>query len=231
MTMRSDTFWRLGYPRSMARCARWAPGEVGLETIVCPENALHQRAGRRLSDLSVVLPRLPVEDIVWTYYSECLIQNRVVELFRRLGFTGYELRPVRARFNQPSKGAPPELWELWVTGWGGMAPPESGVKVVDHCKVCKSTIYSSCPTLAQAFDETQWDGSDFFFVWPLPGFVWVTDRVARAIRESRLKGVVLERPEDVRLSKMGPRTLSPGQLWYYLPEARAKALGEALGIA
>lgn len=196
-----------------------------------PENALHRRAGRRLSDLSVVLPRLTVEDVVWTYYGECLVQNRVVDLFRRLGFTGYERRPVRARFNQLSRAAPPELWELWATGWGGMAPPKSGVKVVDHCKVCKSTVYSSCSTLAQAFDKTQWDGSDFFFVWPLPKYIWVTERVAQYIRRHKLKGVRLRPPEQVvfRMPERG-FGFSPARLSYYLPEARAKELGEALGI-
>ena len=49
-------------------------------------------------------------------------------------------------------------------------------------------------------DASKWDGSDFFMVWPLPLFIFVTDRVVRAIHDSRLTGGVLKRPGDLDFS-------------------------------
>ena len=228
--MATQHFWHLGYPNSTAKLAAWVDDDMDVEQVWCPENALHQRAGKRLTDLSVTLPRRPVDDFVWTWYSECLIQARVLTLFRDHGFTGFDVKPVRARFKKPCRHELPVLWELAVTGWGGMAPPESGVRVVDHCRVCKCTVYSACATLADAFDPIQWDGSDFFFVWPLPTFIWVTERVAQTIRDHRLKGAVLKRPEEFVIRRRETDKVSPGRLHYRLPEARARELCETSGI-
>ena len=41
-------------------------------------------------------------------------------------------------------------------------------------------------------DESQWDGSDFFMVWPLPRFIFVSNRGPRLICRHELTGCVLE---------------------------------------
>ena len=224
-------FFHLHYPESTVKLAEWTHDEMELEAVFCDKVPGHRHSGRRLTDLSVTLPRRPVDDFVWTWYRECLVTQRTLDLFRDHGFTGFDVKPVKARFSRPCAHELPVLWELVVTGWGGVAPPESGVKLITSCDVCKYKKYSACQSLDELFDPSQWDGSDFFFVWPLPKFIWVTERVAQCIRKHKLKGVRLRPPEQVvfRKSEIG-FGFGPGRLSYRLPEARAKALGEALGI-
>jgi len=219
------TFWCLCPPESTKRRAEWDEN-MRCETVTCPINEGHQRAGKRLANLSIVLPGRAVQDFVWTWYRECLVQEHVLELFRRAGLTGYEVKPVRARFKRATESTPPRLWELVVTGWGGLAPPESGIRLVKKCEGCGHTVYSGCDNPDRLIDVAQWDGSDFFIVWPLPKFIFVTDRVAQLIREKRLRGVTLKEPRSLDLSGF----FSPGLLSYWMPEPRARQLGREFGI-
>lgn len=224
--MTNVMFWHLCSPDSTTKYAKWADDMDFESTVTCPINEGHQRAGARLPSLSVTLQGKVVEDFVWTWYSECLVQDRVLELFKRSKFTGYEVNPAKASLKGKSEQEPPGLWELIVTGWGGMAPPDSGIRLVERCEGCGHTVYSGCNNPQHLIDCSQWDGSDFFIVWPLPKFIFVTDRVAQAIRANRLTGVKLKRPRDLDIS----RGFSPGPLSYAMPRERARQLGAALGI-
>jgi hypothetical protein len=225
--MPQSQFWRLQSPESTVKRADWAKDEVELEGVVCPINDDHQRAGKRLSDLSITLPtRAARDDLVWTWGSELLLRDRVLELFNANGFTGFRAKPVKVKFKRPD-GDPPRLWELNVTGWGGMAGAESGIKLVEECSACGLLRYSACENPGKLIDTSNWDGSDFFMVWPLPKFIFVTDRVARLIRDSRLTGAVLQRTVDLHFSGGG---FGGGRLSYWMPAERAHELGAALGI-
>jgi hypothetical protein len=224
--MTQTSFWNLRSPESTARLAEWASGEVNLETVICPIKDGHQHVGGRLSNLSVVLPGGAVQDFVWTWYSECLLQDRVLELFKKNGFTGYDVKPVKARFKRAGRQEPPRLWELIVTGWAGMASPESGIRLVERCKGCGHAVYSGSDNSGAVIDVSRWDGSDFFMVWPLPAFVFVTKRVAQTIRSDGLTGAVLKEPKELDLSG----EFSPGRLSYSMPLERARELGAALGV-
>lgn len=224
--MAESQFWHLASPDSTTRYAEWVPGEIETEKIICPTSAGHRRGGRRLTSLSVALRGAGVEDFVWTWYSECLVQDHVLDLFRRSGFTGFDVKPVKAKFKRCSETEPPRLWELIVTGWAGMATAESGVKLVEHCDVCGSLRYSGCNNAEKLIDVSRWDGSDFFMVWPLPKFIFIADRVARAIRANGFKGAAFKRLEELNLSG----GFSPGRLSYWMPEGRAHELGAELGI-
>jgi hypothetical protein len=221
-----SSFWCLSGSESTARLAKWADDEVETERIICPINDGHQRGGKRLTDLSVVLPHKSVEDFVWTWYSECLLQDHVLELFRSCGFSGFHVNPAAARYNRASRQTPPKLWEFVVTGWAGVAPAISGIRLKERCEACKHTVYSGCTNANALIDFSQWDGSDFFIVWPMPRFIFVTDRVAQMIRENKLTGVALKAPGDLDISD----GFSPGLLSYYMPEKRAAELGIASGI-
>jgi hypothetical protein len=220
-------FFHLDSGTSMSRLAEWARGEVDLETVICPVDDGHQRSGKRLTDLSVILPGRTVEDIVWTWYSECLLTDRVLEMFRDKGFTGFEVQPVKTRYKRADE-VPPRLWELVITGWAGMAPPESGIKLVEECHVCGYKAYSGWTRPETLVPASQWDGSDFFMVWPLPKYIFITERVAQAIREARLSGGVLTPLEGLVASQNA--SLGPGRLSYHMPEQRAMELGGPLGI-
>jgi hypothetical protein len=173
------------------------------------------------------LPDGDVEDFVWTWYSECLVQDRTLELLRSSGLTGFELKPVKARFKK-STGRPPRLWEMVVTGWAGMAKPESGIHLDESksCPACGHLRYTGLINARQLIDETEWDGSDFFMVWPIPRFIFVSEAVVRLFRERGLTGV-----EVVPVAKLESMDgFAPGRLSYYMPEPRARAIGEPLGI-
>ena len=114
-----------------------------------------------------------------------------------------------------------------MTGWGGVAPPESGIRLVQHCDACGALRYSGCNNPARIIDVSQWDGNDIFMVWPLPKFIFVTDRVLQMIRINRLRGVVLKSPGELDFHSGG---FSPGRLSQNMPDARARKLGEPLGI-
>ena len=226
--MNQQKFWRVESTASQSKLAEWADGEMKLESIFCPANEGHRRGGKRLTDLSVVLPGSNTQDFVWTWYSECLLTDRVLELFKAEGFTGFEIKPVKTRYKK-AKQTPPRLWELVVTGWAGMAPQETGVELIESksCQTCNHAVYSACLYPDKLIDESQWDGSDFFMVWPLPKYIFITDRVAEAIRREHLTGAVLKPPSELTFSGGG---FGPGRLSRWMPEARARELGEPLGI-
>lgn len=219
------TFWLL---RDTGRnLAEW-DRDVHLSQHRCPVFEEHKGPGKRLNDLSVRLGGKMVRDFVWTWYSECLIQRQVLDLFRDHGITGFAVKQVKSRFRRKADGSPPPLWELVVTGWGGVAPAESGIKLdpARSCSACGSLRYTGLTNPEWLIDEGHWDGSDFFMVWPLPRFILVTDTVAAVIKEAQFKGAEL-----IDVAKMEKTSgYGPGRLSYWMPEARARMLGEPLGI-
>jgi hypothetical protein len=225
------------------------------EGIKCPiNNKGHQRAGKRIGRLRIDLPSSNIPHFITTFLSDWIITNEVAKLFKKAGFTGYELKPVTVakihkyykekdivlrnahpvlleKVIRDRKPKPvPKLWELLVRGWGGMAPPESGIKLIESCEGCGHLVYSTFKDASKLIDVSKWDGSDFFMVWPLPRFIFVTERVADLIKKNKLKGVKLIpvvqlSDEDNSLGK-----LSPGRLSRWMPEKRAHLLGDPLGI-
>jgi len=229
--MPKGEFWDLCPPDSTRKRAEWNNDEIELEKVRCRINRGHRRGGKRLSDLSVLLPRGPLPDFVWTWYSECLLQEHVLELFRAEGFTGFDVKPVQARFKDDGPGEPARFWELLLTGWAGLARPESGITRTEFCEGCKFVHYSGLRDATQLLDEAQWDGSDFFMLWPMPRHVFVTARVVDSIRAHRLKGVT---PMPMHDMKQDPALIDgygPGCLSYWMPEESARERGESSGIA
>jgi hypothetical protein len=222
-------FWRLRDDDSAARLATWVDDEMDLEHVVCVADKGHQRAGKRLTPLSIELRYGKVNDFVWTWYGECLLQDRVVELLKRECFTGFDVKPVSARFKGRSEQVP-TLWEFAVTGWAGLAKPESGVRRTEYCEKCQHARYSDFENPAFLIDETKWDGSDFFMVWPLPGFIFTTDRVAIFLRKHGFTGMKLMRVEELRKPEGVIDGLTPGRLSYWMPHQRAMKLGTNAGI-
>jgi len=216
--------------------AWWDEEKVDLEQVVCAANPKHQWGGKRTANLSVVLYSNQVFDIMWTWHNECLIQQHVLDAFQRQGFNGFQVKAAEVRFKRPGAGEPPRLWELVVTGWAGFASLESGIRLDEKrsCLDCGSLRYTRPTDYSRLIDETKWDGSDFFMVWPLPKYIFVTGRVCEFIQTNDLRLTQFMRPEDLQpktpFEQQLDRGFSPGRLSYWMPEERARELGEPLGI-
>lgn len=182
-------FWNLTDTDDETRWAH-APDdqEIEFKKVSCPLDSDHLALKGRITPLRVVLPNLRPQDFVWTWGNECLVQERVLELFHDSGFTGYEALPVQRVEFVRSKRKPPRLWEIVVKGSGGMASPECGIRVIRVCPGCALTDYSRITDPTKLIELSQWDGSDFFRVAPVEGFIFVTDRVIQALRKNAITG-------------------------------------------
>jgi hypothetical protein len=110
-----------------------------VEKIPCPIERGHAR-GRRNSPLDTVVPCDPAPDVVFTWMSECLIQESVRLIFESEGLTGFSTLPARAKIKKTGASIP--VHELAVTGWGGMAPEATGIREVERCPDCGHLVYS-----------------------------------------------------------------------------------------
>lgn len=161
--------------------AEWSDKVGGLST-----GRLLPPYGQPRVDLTIMLPSPNVGDFVWTWYSDCIVTESSLSLFRQAGFTGFEARPVMVekikRLNRKRKEevAIPPLWELLIQGKGGDAAPESGIYPLYEIGDSGRFSYSSFRN-GIIVDEANWDGSDFFTVNGYPKFILVTERVKELI--------------------------------------------------
>jgi hypothetical protein len=158
--------------------------------------------------------------------SESLIQERVRQVFEHEGLTGFSALPARAKLKVSGRSI--RVHELAVTGWGGMAPAASGIQEVERCPGCGHLHYSKLEAPEKLIDPKNWDGSDFFMIWPLPRFRFVTDRVVEVCQRHGVTGAVFS--ENWPTARREGTGYSPGRLSYYMPRERARLLGGALGI-
>lgn len=132
-----------------------------------------------------------------------------------------------ARFKNAGDEPAPRYWELGVTGWGGVAPRESGVRLQESCPGCGLLTYSSYNNASKLIDASSWDCSDVFMVWPLPRYIFVTDRALHIIRAEEFTGV-----EPIEVSSLEAKFphITPGRPAHWLPDDSARRFGEPLGI-
>ncbi len=208
---------------------------VESQSVHCPIKPGHQRGSARLSELSVILPSGSIGDFLWTWYNECIITDKVANLLKCTGLIGYHLDPVavsRIEGKDRHMSDLPKFWELRVRGWAGMAAPESGIRLLESCEGCGHLVYSSFNNPSGLVQISQWDESDILMVWPLPRYILVSDRVREVILANKLQGGRLvpvdELPFGPKKNPLGK--LCPGRLRRWMPEDRARELGEPLGI-
>jgi hypothetical protein len=212
----SDRFWVLRGPPDERALAEW-DASVRLEALTCSVNPDHQRPGRRLGDLRVVMRR-ELRDTVWTWQGDCLLRSTLGSRLAAEGITGFTTRPATI-VNSRSEVVSEDYSELVVTGWGGVAPPESGIRLETSCSVCGLLVYTSFTDVRHLIEATQWDGSDVFMVWPLPRFVFVSNRLADLLRRWEVTGLQICAAESLA-ARTG--SLSPGRLSDWMPDAIAR---------
>jgi len=194
---------------------------VRMESVTCSLVPGHQRAGRRLTSLSVDFKKPFVgEDFLWSSYSECLVREDAVTCLTELKLTGFFTQ--KAEVTVAGRPVPIRYDEFSVTGWGGIAAPASGVELKNNCPVCGMLDYTGVRNWRNLIDWKQWDGSDIFMVWPLPRFIFVTARVRNVLESARLSGISFHAISELEPQEGG---LSPGRLSYWLPIDSAKQYG------
>jgi hypothetical protein len=217
-------FWRLTCPDTQPGVNTESRPEY--EDVTCPAKEGHSRNGRRLSHPAIVLsPARAVRDFTWVWGSETLISQRVLDLFEKHRITGFQAKPVKTVYPRGIKATPPTMFELVLTGWGGVAAPAAGVTLSDWCPACGLTEYHIArPGLL--INPATWDGSDLFMVWPLPKFIFATERLANILRQEKISGVNL-----IPASKVTMQTgiAAPGPLTRWMSEDRARELSKQFG--
>lgn len=172
--------------------AEWSEKSTGFST-----GRLGMPFGEPRKDLSIILPSSKLGDFVWTWYSDCVVTDRVVSLFRESGFTGFESRPaiiekIKGLSSGRSKGKPvPPLWELLIRGKGGDAAPESGIYKFEYEEAGEIRSAYSSYRNGIIVDEANWDGSDFFTVNGYPKYLLVTEQVKQFIIDRQLTNCAL----------------------------------------
>jgi hypothetical protein len=157
------------------------------EGIVCPVSDGHQRAGRRITPLTIEFVKSKSVDFSWTFLSDIVISEKAFKVMRDAGLTGFDVKPVKLILQQSQRFAKlgsPTLWELIVTGSGGPAHPDSQIELEDACAACGMRHYTHHGD-GIIVDENRWDGSDIFVVEEYTRFVLVTQR-AKAVIEGNL---------------------------------------------
>jgi hypothetical protein len=217
---RSDTFLCVR-ERSQRTLAEWTDS-MAFEIIECPEFPEHRRSGRRVGDLEVRAKGSP-SGALWTTYSDLLVQDHVVAALRTAGIRGFDVRRATVLSASGSAIRGENWWEIVVTGWGGIARPESGIHLEEArtCRYCGYLAYSACRDPSQLIDSAQWDGSDLFMVWPLPKTMLATHRLVSIVETLSLTEV-----KTVPLSRAISTDwdFTPGLLSLYLSPSRIAQL-------
>jgi len=169
------------------------------------------------------------QDLIWTSppWQFVVVHDRLIAALKAEGFSGYSLRPATVRFRDGSLSH--DYKRLLVTGWGGLASPESGVGLAWACPGCLLKTYTPLVDAGALIDRSQWTGEDFFVVWPMPGAVLVTGRVAEFLRSSGTKSLTL-RVLDKETKSHGRAGFGVGSLGDTFPRALALKYGGRLGI-
>ena len=219
--------WYFRSGHDYQQCPKWGPGEN--DHLWPSREMFHEQFFQR--PFRCIVRKRQMGDILWPGTRPCLVSDRTLALFRAAKLTGFDVRPADVRLMFPHDPAEARFWQLVVNGWGGLARPESGIRQIADPAGSDRLCYTDCTNPGEIFDPRQWDGSDFFIVWPLPNFYWITDRVREVLQSNKLKHYRLMPAEELRFeSSVGDVVFGPGGLRYHFTEERAREIGEPLGI-
>jgi len=188
-------------------------------TQLCEKNPDHAYRQIRPTPLRLEFRGVTLTDFLWTSYSEAIVHKSVVAAFEEAGIAGCEFIPVDLE-NTMGDQVAGDLYEFRVTGWGGMASAESGVRVLEECPYCKHRVFSGYKDPARLLDLDAWDGSDIFTVWPIPRYILATEAVRDLLVQHHFTGVKAIPIE--KLPKVVAGTLTPGNIRDWFDENQAR---------
>jgi hypothetical protein len=234
MTSEIPAYFHLGDPESQRLLAlRDKDAPYQLEPRRCPLNEEH-RQDRRTTTLALEVKHASRDEaMISSWLGERVVHASLAAEFQKRGFTGYRLKPATVRFRDGNVSR--DYSELIITGWAGVARPESGIKLLEDCPGCHLKDYSSLRDSTQLIDWAAWTGDDFFLVWPLPSFTLITARVAEALQALGVRTYRIgtlrsleQRFIPSSLTSLGGFTV--GRLSNFLPVDLALKYGKELGL-
>jgi Protein of unknown function (Gmx_para_CXXCG) len=160
------------------------------ESVVCMKNPGHQRAGRRIGNLSLDILARNILDFARTMLSDVVVTDHARDVLERAELTGFIFEPTDVTGALPRRDgvAFPRLWELVVVGQGGPAHKDSGIAKLRECSECGLVEYSAFEH-GIVVDVSRYDGSDFFTVVEYPKYILVSERAKAVIQANRLTNV------------------------------------------
>jgi hypothetical protein len=194
----------------------------------CPITTDHIDGSRRVGPMVVRLKHNRRDErLIWCWAYGTLVHETLLTEFEQQGFTGFRSRPATVYFRDAV--ASDEYHELVVTGWAGIANPESGVRVAKSCPACHWKKYTRVTNYDKLIDWTQWSGDDFFMVWPMPHNVLISERVALWTLGRDVKSHKLTSLDDCD-HPAGATGFTVARLSNFLPEDLAIKYGRPLGL-
>ena len=207
---------------NLDRCAELLNSEA-LERIDVVE--IHKF--RSSEPLKCLVRKKSFGDMIWTasFPKHCFVSERLLGIFRDEKLTGFETAPAKMKLVFEHEPSDRIFHQLIFTGWGGVADPRSGIAQIPDER--SNHAYSEPTDRSLIFDQRQWDGTDFFLLFPFMGRRFVTERVKRVLEKFKIKRFICT--EIAHLSRGCP-TILPAPLRCYYTDERAKELGGKLGI-
>lgn len=188
---------------------------------LCDKDRTHSKYQRAKRPLQIIAPINPRTDFQWTVFGDCVVTSEVKNAFEEAQLTGIEFNNIECHTTTGLR-LEQEVFEMVVTGWGGVAPPASGVHVVEECQYCGRKIYSGYSNPSLLFDLDAWDGSDLFLIWPLPRYIMAVLAVKNVVEQRGFSGATLASLE--KLPKVIAGTLTPGHLGDWFEQTKARQL-------
>ena len=199
--------------------AEWSEKMSYRTTIRCVSNPGHQRAGDRQDILRINVLSTKYIDVIWTWYSELLFSEKIVEMFRKENITGYVVSTVvvdnvfssaerqnlllinkkpcvvSEKYDNNNQNIIEKLSEIKIIGKGGFADKHTGILLLEQCNECGYKKYT--PFRNGIFiDEKQWDGSDMFRVEPF-GYAVVSERFKMVVEKNKILNICFRETKDI----------------------------------
>ena len=182
-----------------AKRAEWDKnvGSVSGDCHICGNKWVS--VNERTTDLYLILPNeKEIIDILWSWYSEIIVTERVIGIINENKITGVRFEKVKGVTVKRKKDVifKQGLWELIVEN-EFKADRKADIQLTEKCNVCDYEAYSPIRH-GLIVDENEWDGSDFFTIIGYPLLRIVSERVKTIFEKNKIKNCIFTPAEDYR---------------------------------
>lgn len=134
-------------------------------------------------------------DFLWTTYPEIFcISNKLTTALTENSFSGWQVQPIR--ITDPKNITTGDYKRFYVTG-PSLQLDSSRMTILDRpAPTTMGKPHKVCRGLF--FDETKYDGSDFFLVW---NTIIITKRVKQFLHKNRIRNIKITPILDVEIDK------------------------------